>query len=247
MSSGLQFYSFTTQPHQNVFSYLNSNAIGLFTTATPDVSGIVPYILENYSSFGITINSYFSINVNGFFKTSTGGTYTFIFYNTGNGLCNDDLSYFYIGSNAINPTLTNINKSVDFTFSAGNATYSIDLSGNTYYPIQIFYGQSGGGQDFSFGFVPPNGNITYDGTGYFYTVNGSGQTFSQYAYAINNPSNTTTTISQPDNTSLEIPVQLGLGTLSFMDRHNTSVIKEKNVSIGIGTTRNWRQKYRRSS
>jgi hypothetical protein len=210
-------------------------------------------VFENLADFGGG-GTYYSINLNGFFKTSLDGTYTFIFYDTNNGLCNDDISYFYLGSNAVIPTLDNINMAVDFTVGAGGSTYSVDLSGNTYYPLQLFYGQSYGGQVFSFGFTPPQGNsILYDGTGYFYTVNGSGQSFAQYVNAINTPVPipvvvVPTPTPTPTPTPAPTPIKVQLGTLSLTERDSSHIyLKERITPIGIGTTRNWRQKYRKSS
>jgi hypothetical protein len=168
-SSGLIFNSYTTLG-TSTFSYFNQSAIDIFQLS-PDYFGITTTIYDNYSDFNIPDGqSYFSISFQGLFYAAISGLYTFYFFDNETNYNNDDLSYFYIGDNALNPTLDNINTITKYD-SEPYSSLTIYLSENTYYPILLYYGQSLGGQSLVLGFsLPDSLEIIYDGTNYFYSL-----------------------------------------------------------------------------
>jgi hypothetical protein len=155
LTPGLRFASFTSLGG-NCFSIFNTGAIGIFN-GTPDVSGIVQYVHENYSDFGVSqYQNDMSIMISGLFFAEISGEYTFVFYDTNTNLANDDLSYFYIGENTLYPSMVNINKAVYYPYGPGDCLYTVTLEAGTYTPILMFYGQSGGGTSLALGVVFPN-------------------------------------------------------------------------------------------
>jgi hypothetical protein len=166
LDAGLRFSSFTTLGN-NCFSIFNDQAIDIFN-GIPDVSGVVQFVNENYDDFGVFQNDDISIMIDGQFYAETTGNYTFIFYDS-NNLPNDDLSYFYIGENALQPSLLNIDKIVTYQTNYEDAIFTIALTAGTFNPIVMFFGQSGGGKILALGVVFPNSSeIIYNNLPFFH-------------------------------------------------------------------------------
>jgi hypothetical protein len=166
-SSGLIFKTFT-KLFKESFDGDNKNSIGIFQKS-PDNTGITHIIQSNWNDFGVNDITQFSISFQGYFYSKTAGVYTFYFYDPlHKNRLTDDLCYFFIGNNALYPSMHNINKKV-FYYESGLPTYSIPLPANAYTPILMYYGQGGGPKSVSLGFsTPTNKTIMFNGDGYFF-------------------------------------------------------------------------------
>jgi hypothetical protein len=86
---------------------------------------------------------------------------------------NDDISVFWISDdNPINgkhwpPNDTNYN--LKQNWEGGNTSYTTTLQANTYYPIQITWGQSIGSSVLGFAFQGPGIDWTTNGNGFFFS------------------------------------------------------------------------------
>ena len=182
---GLHYNTFLTN---NTFVYTGDTLptdISIFNT-TPNFSGSVSEInIITYNSdadwapFQITganttppggnPYSYFAISLSGYFYAQETGSHTFYFENS-NDITNDDVSYFYIGANALNPSSSNYTTATVFDNTGGTSnSYTTNLVAGTYYPILMYYGQSFGGAIISLGFSTPSVARTYNGAGYFFS------------------------------------------------------------------------------
>jgi hypothetical protein len=182
-SSGLNYSSYSNNDGNNNFQFqyggigYYQNCLNFFKNAgTPTSTGTVTSLnsVNTTNNFGLINPYYCAISFYGYFFATISGTWTFTF-GTGN-LANDDLSVFWIGtagqtlsSLKLNVTESNYSFGVTYPISFNNCSYSISLISGNYYPILLNYGQSYGGSVIGFGITPPNGSLTYDGTGYFLT------------------------------------------------------------------------------
>ena len=183
---GLQYKTFLT--NSPLFGYQTGNPlptdISVFSNI-PDFSGSVNTInILTYDSdtdwapFQVTganttppggaSYSYFAISLSGYFYAQQTGSHTFYFKNS-NNVSNDDVSYFYIGANALSPTSSNYTTATVFDNAGGTSnTYTTNLVSGTYYPILLYYGQTFGGAFLALGFSTPSVAQTYNGSGYFF-------------------------------------------------------------------------------
>jgi len=104
---------------------------------------------------------YFTVKHIGYFYPNETGTWQF-------SLNSDDSSLMWLGDKAINNYNMN-NLTVDARYLHGMRTGvgSMYLMKETLYPIRIYFGENGGGNDFIFGFKAPSGkDYGYTGSGY---------------------------------------------------------------------------------
>ena len=163
--SGLTYYRYNNNPKFN--NYDSATNFSIFNT-NPDGKGLISTIQNNnntgklYSDYGFNKNQYIALKLKGYFTPDVSGTWSF---KLGDTNPNDDLSYLWIGNNALNPTPQNA-LGMTYYYSAMQ-TLKIDLIAGVKYPILIYWGQSWGGLVFSIGIIPPNGQLTYDGSKYY--------------------------------------------------------------------------------
>lgn len=175
---GLKYKTFL---HHNFFNHpihqlstVIPFSLSPFKTLIPDSSGIISDFTEYYdpestfAPYGCTTENtttpigpftYFNIALEGYLYTGdTGGDYTFVFYQLYN---NDDVSYFYFGDNAQNPSTSNVDQITTYADPSNSFTAG-DLEPQTYYPILMYYGQSFGGSCLTLGVITPyNTDIDY--------------------------------------------------------------------------------------
>lgn len=100
--------------------------------------------------------------IKGYFYAPTTGTYTF-------NLTSDDGSYLWIGSNALSGFTT---ENADINNGGGHGmikkSVNKSLTGGTYYPILIVYGEGAGGNNIVFSWVPPGGSETSSASGFLF-------------------------------------------------------------------------------
>jgi len=192
-TSGLNYSSYSNNNGSNSFQYRGTdnyqNCLNFFNNAgTPAYTGTVTSLnsIHTTSNFGLTNNSSCAISFYGYLLASRSGTWSFTF-GAGN-LANDDLSVFWIGtageslsSLKSRVTESNYNFGVTFTVPFNNCSWTKSLIAGNYYPILLNWGQSGGGSVIGFGITPPNGSMTYDGRGYFFTSNNIDKKFINFA------------------------------------------------------------------
>jgi hypothetical protein len=140
-----------------------------FKTRTPDFTGVATDFQNyndtaaNFATYQCTSANtngfvYFNISLQGSLYTGTrAGVYEFVF--TQYGLNNDDLTYFYFGENAQNPTTTNYDQATTFNSGGDNSFTTPFLEPDTYYPILLYYGQSFGGANLALGLISPGDEI----------------------------------------------------------------------------------------
>jgi hypothetical protein len=144
----------------------------------------------------------------------------------------DDQCGFWIGENAVLPTLTNVNKTC--FWPQANVTYSVVLNAGVQYPILLLHSQGGGSivVETMFKFSGPGVAETSDGTGYFYSK--------PMPFAISIPSvsankaylNTTTNRVNLVNTGYQLNVVAEIKSNLFTDA-NGPYIALKNVATGL--------------
>lgn len=186
--SGLKLLSYANNSTFNN----ESLALSFFSGKTPSFTGgtiktINFYIGSNnwsnldsiptsftYTNFyGTPLPQNNAVSIFGYFLATTSGNWTFTL--GANGLSNDDVSSFWIGSEGqtieslkASATISNVSKSVKSNTGIANSNYSVVLTGGSYYPILLNWGQTGGGAVLGLGITPPGGTLTYDGTPYFF-------------------------------------------------------------------------------
>jgi hypothetical protein len=127
---------------------------------------------NNYSNGGRGIG----MVITGYFLPSQTGTWAF-WLGVPNVGKNDDISVFWIDDKADvrgtkehwPPSDTNYNARQTWEDSGDKAQYTTNLQANTYYPIQITWGQSMGYSLLGFGFTGPGVGWRTDGEGYFFS------------------------------------------------------------------------------
>lgn len=110
---------------------------------------------------GVNNADWFTLVIKGYFYAPTSGTYTFKLYS-------DAASYMWLGSNA-SSGFTTANADIKNGGDHGMIlkTTTKTLTGNTYYPLLIVYGDSTGQNDLRFTWVPPGGAETSSGSLFF--------------------------------------------------------------------------------
>lgn len=111
----------------------------------------------------IAKNTEFSFTVTGYFLPQTTGTYTFV-------LVSDDAGYLWLGSDAVSsPSNGNVSINNGGLHGMNAIKASVSMTAGQVYPLLIMYGQNFGGFGMQFGYSTPNGQITTDGTGFFFS------------------------------------------------------------------------------
>ena len=163
--NGLTYYRY--DDNYNFNNYNSATNFSIFNKPS-DGSGIISKIQNNndtnklYSTYGFFKNEYIALKLKGFFTPDVSGIWSF---QLGDSIPNDDLNYIWIGDNALNPTPENAS-GMTYYYSPIQ-TVKVTLIGGVKYPILIYWGQSYGGFVFSIGIIPPNGQLTYDGSKYY--------------------------------------------------------------------------------
>ena len=158
-----------------------------FASATvethPDFSSD-PFLAIDTTTAGHDYAEGYSAQWQGYFLAQETGAYTFY-------TASDDTSWLWLGS--AGDTVTNLiawrddtNAVVDNRGNHGVETQSgtINLVAGQMYPILIYFGEDGGGDEITVWFDTPTVTDVYDGTGYFYSstsialtdVHGTGET-----------------------------------------------------------------------
>lgn len=104
---------------------------------------------------------YYSWEWLGYFKPSTTENYTFY-------TSSDDGSYLWIGESANNPTVGNALVNNGGPHGTQEASGSILLTADIYYPIRIQFGEIGGGDNITVSFSSDSIPKTTDGNGYYF-------------------------------------------------------------------------------
>jgi len=168
--SGLQFRTFPGAYFADVPSFFdtktetNTGLITDFTNLTTATNSI-------YTANGSASAAVFSVEWYGYFYAPTSGSYTFT-------IASDDGSYVWIGANALSGyTTTNsfINNGGVHSFASVSA--STTLTGATYNPIRIQFGDAGGGYNCQLSFSGPGIATTNNFSKYFFFPIGGNTSF----------------------------------------------------------------------
>jgi hypothetical protein len=171
---GLQFSIYTNNNRFGCWSGCGSPELSIFNN-TPINTGKISTIRNTnnindlYNTYGFKVKDYIAIKFQGYFTPDVSGVWKFLLGDINSRLTNDDLSYLWIGQNALNPTLSNATGYTNYPTNINNAYVSIQLSAGVSYPLLMYWGQLWGGFVVSLGIIPPNGTLTYDGSKYFST------------------------------------------------------------------------------
>ena len=167
--TGLEYYGYFNNTEFNEYSSKN---ISIFQTNS-NISGIITTIINSndrnkfYKDYGFTKTDYIALKLSGFFVPNVTGKWGFILGNFTTKQANDDLSYLWIGNNALNPTTSNYSGLCYWYTNFNQVTIYLNLVQGQYYPLLMYWGQKWGGFGISLGIISPNGSITYDGSQYF--------------------------------------------------------------------------------
>ena len=167
---GLQYNGYLNNRGFN--NYNSATNFSIFSTES-QISGIITTINNSnntpslYETYGFSGNQYIALKFSGYFVPNVTGKWGFIMGSTSTNLPNDDLSYLWIGNNAMSPTSSNYSGMCYYYSSMTQAYVYMDLVAGQYYPLLMYWGQSWGGFVISLGIVLPNGIKTYDGSEYF--------------------------------------------------------------------------------
>ena len=167
---GLQYYGYFNNRGFN--NYNSATNFSIFSTKS-QTSGLITMINNSnntpllYQTYGFSGNQYIALKFSGYFVPNVTGKWGFIMGSTSTNLPNDDLSYLWIGDNALNPTPSNYSGMCYYYSNMSQAYVYMNLTAGTYYPLLMYWGQSWGGFVLSLGIVLPNGTKTYDGSEYF--------------------------------------------------------------------------------
>lgn len=145
--------------------YLNyhNDVPSWFDSALPHGDTNTLTSIDNFSSSpDFSQEEYYSWQWIGYFKPSTTEFYTFY-------TSSDDGSYLWIGENAVSGYTVG-NALVNNGGPHGNqeASGTISLMANIYYPIRIQFGEIGGGDIMTVSFSSNTISKTTDGTGYYF-------------------------------------------------------------------------------
>jgi len=170
--SGLTYYAYDNNPYNSQGFNCNSNNFSIFNN-NGNRSGTVSTI-ENtnntnslYSTYGFSNNQSIALKFKGYFTPNVTGNWGFLLGDIKSNLANDDISYLWIGDNALNPTSSNANGMCYYYTSFSSCYIYVQLTAGVSYPILMYYGQGNGGFAVSLGIIPPGGSVTYDGSSYF--------------------------------------------------------------------------------
>ena len=107
---GLEYYGYLNNTGFN--NYNSPKNISIFQTNSA-ISGTITNILNSNDKdklnkdFAFTTDQYIALKLSGFFVPNVTGKWGFIMGNIATKQPNDDLSYLWIGNNALNPTTSN--------------------------------------------------------------------------------------------------------------------------------------------
>jgi hypothetical protein len=169
LQNGLFMRIYWSRYHNDTPAFFNNN--------TPNITGVTTNLRNTYCFTGgfnnpnavdtvignVGQNTVYSVECTGFFYAPVGGTYTFY-------LLSDDNSYLWIGATATSGYTT----SNTLLSGAGERSATLSLTGGTYNPFRLQYGDGGGGEYIMFTFAPPSGIRVYEGTGYYFCQTSQG-------------------------------------------------------------------------
>jgi hypothetical protein len=142
------------------FEIVNVGYVGYTTGSVTDISSIKHIFGAGYN---LTSNDNYSVEYFGYFLAPATGTWTFY-------TSSDDASYLWIGDVALSGyTTANAVVKNGGIHGVQEASGTISLTANTFYPIRIQFGESGGGDNLIVSFAGPGVAKTTNGTGYYFT------------------------------------------------------------------------------
>jgi len=195
LRNGLFMRIYWNRYHGNDPTWFNSN--------TPNIMGVTTTLKNTYCATGgfnnpnttdtpvggLAATITYSVEWTGFFFAPITGTYTFY-------LASDDSSYLWVGSTAASG-YTTANSLINNLYTGpAEKSATISLTGGTYYPFRLQFGDGGGGEFITFSFAPPSGVRVYEGTGYFFCQSRNVNASSAYQYLIRNGNTEITTYVQ---------------------------------------------------
>ena len=138
-------------------NYYNDN-VSFFSTATLHGDINLTTQINNFSNS----SDYYSWMWLGYFLAPTTGTYTFY-------TSSDDASHLWIGSNALTGyTTSNATVNNGGLHGTQERSETASLTGGTYYPIRIMFGENTGGDIMTVSFAGPGITKRTNGTGYYF-------------------------------------------------------------------------------
>jgi len=172
--SGLTYYAYDNDPYNSQGFNSNSNNFAIFNNNYNSTGTITTIENSNdtnslYSTYGFSTNQSIALKFQGYFTPNVTGNWGFLLGDIKSNLANDDISYLWIGENALNPTSSNANGMCYWYTSFSSCYIYTQLTAGVSYPILMYYGQGNGGFAVSLGIIPPGGSVTYDGSSYFST------------------------------------------------------------------------------
>lgn len=185
LRSGLFMRIYWSRYHGNDPTWFNSN--------TPNVMGVTTTLKNTYCATGgfnnpnttdtavggLAATTVYSVEWTGFFFAPITGTYTFY-------LASDDSSYLWVGNTAASGFTTSNALINNLYTGPAEKSATTALTGGTYYPFRLQFGDGGGGEFITFSFAPPSGVRVYEGTGYFFCQSRNVNASSAYQYLIRN-------------------------------------------------------------
>ena len=169
---GLEYCAYDNNPYNDQGFNFISNNISIFNNE-PNRKGIVTTIQNSnntnslYSTYGFSTNQNIALKFKGSFIPNVTGTWQFLLGNINTKLANDDISYLWVGNNALTPTASNYTGMCNYETPFASCYINVPLTAGVSYPILMYWGQGDGGFSISLGIVPPGGTLTYNGTPYF--------------------------------------------------------------------------------
>jgi hypothetical protein len=167
--SGLKYSAYDN--NRNFNNYNSATNFSIFNSA-PNRTGTVTVIGasdrdNNLRTYQFSKKEYIALKFEGYFTPDVSGNWGFILGTTEKNRPNDDLSYLWIGDNALNPTKDNYSKMCYYYSPFSSAYVYMQLTAGVSYPLLLYWGQSWGGYVIYLGIIPPGGNVTYQGSKYY--------------------------------------------------------------------------------
>lgn len=150
--------------------YFNDD-FGAFKGLTPSDTGITNGWTDVNQAPGdgdpnllpISKTTEFSFTITGYFVPQTTGTHNFV-------VASDDAGYLWLGSDAVSaPTKANVSINNGGLHGMTPIKASVPMTAGQVYPLLIMFGQNFGGFGLQFAYNTPNGQITTNGNGFFFS------------------------------------------------------------------------------
>lgn len=131
----------------------------------------------NTTTPGANFGDNYSVLYFGLFKPSASGTYTFT-------TSSDDASYLFVGNAGETIASLEARATTRSALAAAPGTHpvvtgsgTVSLTAGNLYPLVVYYGESGGGDQETIRFATPGGSLTDNGSGFYFTNAGGHATF----------------------------------------------------------------------